>query len=101
MYPTSAQDQQLNENGNSLYIAPNPVSSNFTLKYNLAQLGPVEFTLYDGRGKLVSKQMKESTPSYLGELNWNIDQKLASGECYISMQQKGKKVATCKLIKTK
>ena len=101
LYPTSAQDQQLNENGNSLYIAPNPVSSNFTLKYNLAQLGPVEFTLYDGRGKLVSKQMKESTPSYLGELNWNIDQKLACGEYYISMQQKGKKVATCKLIKTK
>ena len=101
LYPTSAQDQQLNENGNSLYIAPNPVSSNFTLKYNLAQLAPVEFTLYDGRGKLVSKQMKESTPSYLGELNWNIDQKLACGEYYISMQQKGKKVATCKLIKTK
>lgn len=45
--------------------------------------------------------MKESTPSYLGELNWNIDQELASGEYYISMQQKGKKVATCKLIKTK
>ena len=97
LYPTSVE--QLTETENSFTIAPNPVASNFTVKYNLADLAPVEFMLYNGSGQLVNKRKIENAPSHSGELKWNIDSKLAAGEYYMIIQQGGKKLATCKLIK--
>lgn len=100
LYPTSIASQELNENGNSLQIAPNPVNSNFTLKYNVADLSPVEFTIHDLNGKLIEKRKTGNIQFRTGEYAWTINSKMASGEYYISMQQKGKKLASCKLIKT-
>ncbi|HAH23575.1 MAG TPA: hypothetical protein DCL77_07435, partial [Prolixibacteraceae bacterium] len=82
LYPTSVQ--QLTRNECSLSIAPNPVKDHFTVKYNLTELSPIEFMLYDSMGKLVSKQKKEDTPSYSGECKWIIDGKLADGEYYMT-----------------
>jgi len=100
LYPTSISDQQLTKTDYSLQIAPNPVNSNFTLKYNVADLSPIEFTLYNLNGKQIDKQRIENVQSRSGEFAWTINSKLSSGEYYISMQQKGKKVAACKLIKS-
>jgi hypothetical protein len=101
LFPTSISDIPQPDIGNTILVAPNPISSNFRVIYKLGKPAPVEFSLYNSRGKLINRRMEENTTSLSGEFNWTIDRKLASGEYYISMQQKGGKVATCKLIKTK
>lgn len=100
LYPTSIPNQQLTKTGYSLLIVPNPINSNFTIKYNVADLSPVEFIMYNLNGKFIEKQRIENIQSRSGEFNWTINSKLASGQYYISMKQKGTKVATCKLIKS-
>ena len=98
LYPTSAQELSMN-GGNSLQVLPNPVSSNFTIKYDLADLSPVEFILYSLNGTLVGKQKIENIHSRSGEFVWSSKSKLSSGEYHVVVQQNGKKVASCKLIK--
>ncbi len=96
---TAIRNLQPSENEYSLVISPNPVSSNFTLKYKLSKLSPVEFMLYDCNGKLLGKQRKENIISLSGEFYWKTNSELASGLYYISMQQKGKNLAISKFIK--
>ena len=85
---------------NSFLIAPNPLNNNnFTVKYFLAELSPIEFYLYDLNGKIFEKQKLANIPALCGEFNWTIHSKLDLGEYVISMHQKGLKVAVCKLIK--
>jgi hypothetical protein len=96
---TSLQNQVITENGNSLSIAPNPVSSNFVVKYNVKELSPIEFSIYNINGRIVDKLKYENIPSPSGEFNWTINNRLAPGVYYISMQQKDAKVAMCKLVK--
>ncbi|HEY3372774.1 MAG TPA: glycoside hydrolase family 9 protein [Prolixibacteraceae bacterium] len=99
LIPTSVK--QFTKNDYSLTIAPNPVNSNFTVNYHLKELAPIEFTLYNSKGKLISNPKTENPSSQSGEFKWNIDRRHASGEYYLIMQQKGKRVATCKLLKIK
>jgi endoglucanase len=100
LYPTGIETLPLSENGYSLQVAPNPVRQNFSVKYNVADLSPIEFALFNLKGNLIEKQKIEYPPSKIGELNWTINPKFASGEYYMVMQQNGSKVAACKLIKT-
>ena len=101
IYPTSALDLSQSENLASLQIVPNPVKNHFVLKYSLAELSPVEFALFDAKGNLIEKQKIKNPQSLTDEFNWSINPKLSSGEYYICMQQKGRKVKSCKLIKAK
>ena len=96
---TSILNQQITESGCSLKIAPNPVNSYFTVKYMVTELSPIEFTMYDMNGNLIDKQKDQNIQSLVGEFHWTINSELGSGVYYISMQQKGRKVAACKLIK--
>ena len=99
LYPTSIQLNQLAENGYSILVAPNPVERNFKVKYTVSNLDPIEFTMCDLNGRLIDKQRIEYIQTLAGEFEWSIKGKLAPGEYFIFMQQKGKNVASCKLIK--
>jgi endoglucanase len=99
LYPTSSPFHQLAENGYSILVAPNPVERNFKVKYTVSNLSPIELTMCDLMGRLIDKQRIENIPVIAGEFEWGIKGKLAPGEYYIFMQQKGKNVASCKLIK--
>jgi hypothetical protein len=50
-------------------------------------------------GNLIEILQNENVQSLSGEFNWTMMSKLAPGIYYIIMQQKGKKVAVCKLVK--
>lgn len=99
LYPTSSPIHQLVENGYSILIAPNPVERNFKVKYIVSNLTSVELTMYDLNGRLIDKQRIENIPALAGEFEWRIKGNPTPGEYYIFMQQKGKNVASCKLIK--
>jgi hypothetical protein len=96
---TSIQILPQTETEYSVNIFPNPVDSYLTIKYSLIELSPVEFMLFDMKGKLFEKQRLENMLSNSGEFKWIISHKIASGEYFISMRQGGIKVADCKLIK--
>lgn len=53
----------------------------------------------DLNGRLIDKKRIENIPTLAGEFEWRIKGNPAPGEYYIFMQQKGKNVASCKLIK--
>jgi hypothetical protein len=99
IYPTAIPDLSHTDGGYSLQVAPNPVSQNFTAKFQVTEYSPVEFKLIDLKGNLIRKQKIENMQSLSGDLSWSLDHKLASGEYYLIMQQNGTKVAECKLIK--
>jgi len=96
---TSIQSQLITESVYSLIIAPNPISTDFMVKYKLPEIAPVEFILYDVYGKQIDKQENENVQSFTGEFPWTINSKICSGIYYVVMQQKGEKVASCKLLK--
>jgi hypothetical protein len=93
----------LNQNANStncsLKIAPNPVNSVFILKYKVITLSAIEFVLYDMSGNLVEIQRNVKIKNHSGEYNWQPKSKLAPGIYCVSIQQNGKKLAECKLVK--
>ena len=99
LYPTAVQSFSQAETGNTLFVKPNPVRSSFAVRYSLTDLSPVEFLLFDVKGKLIGKHKLEQIPVQIGEFNWTTKNKLAVGEYSIVMLQKGKKVAECKVIK--
>jgi len=97
---TSIEDEISVNNGNSMVISPNPAINNFAIKYSLTELDPVEFILYDGCGRQIDSHKNISVHSYSGEYLWVLHSKINSGEYYISMNQKGKKLVTGKLFIT-
>ncbi len=99
LYPTAIGDFSAVNNGNSLVVMPNPVKGNFTLKYNLAELSPVEFSLCDIKGNLVETQIFNGIQSNSGEFVWQLKSSLASGMYIVNMHRNGKKIADCKLVK--
>jgi len=96
---TSSLDITLTDPGYSLSIVPNPVSSSFRVIYNVAELAPVEFMLYDENGRLVGKQKGENVVRASGENNWIANNSLISGTYFLCMHQNGRKVATTRFIK--
>jgi hypothetical protein len=96
---TSIQNSPRTGTENSLMVFPNPVKSFCTVKFNLDELSPVEFVLYDMKGIPIVKQNMNNLQSQSGEFYWMFNNNLCSGEYFISMEQKGIKVATFKLIK--
>ncbi|HET6559112.1 MAG TPA: glycoside hydrolase family 9 protein [Prolixibacteraceae bacterium] len=99
LIPTSIENTVSSVNVNSLTVAPNPVISNFTVKYDIAEFAPLKFTLYDEKGNEIGIREIEDISSHSGKFNWTIGNNLAAGSYYIIMQQQGKKVASYKLIK--
>lgn len=97
--PTATQDLVAVKNEYSMIVSPNPVRNDITVKYNMKELQPVIFTLFNNHGSIVGTYQEKNVSSLTGEFNWAIGHRLAPGEYYIGMKQKGKKVATCKLIK--
>jgi hypothetical protein len=96
---TSIQNEPILENEYPLKIFPNQVGGSFILEYNLVDLSPAEFNLYDSNGKLVQKQIKDDIQSRNGEFTLTLDNSQVSGIYYLTMQQSGIKLAACKLIK--
>ena len=99
LFPTSAENISVSETENSLLVAPNPVKSNFTVKYKLTELSPVEFNLCDMKGNLIESQQINNIQAYSGDFNWLMKSKIAPGIYFINMQQNGKNVAICKVVK--
>jgi endoglucanase len=99
--PTAIPDLSQADSEYSLQVAPNPVSQNFTAKFQVTKYSPLEFKLIDLNGNLIAKQKIENLQSLSGELNWTLHHKLGSGEYFLIMLQNGTKVAECKLIKAK
>jgi endoglucanase len=96
--PTAINSLKTSEPVNSLLIAPNPVRSSFKIKYKVSELLPIEITLFDLNGNQLGRRIIEKPQSQNGELDWAIND-LASGVYYINLNQKGIKLADCKLIK--
>lgn len=99
LIPTFVENPVSAAKVNALSVAPNPVASNFTVTYEVAELSPVKFTLLDEKGREISLREITDITSYSGKFNWSMGNHLPSGSYYILMQQKGKKVASFKLIK--
>jgi hypothetical protein len=70
------------------------------VQYTVKELSPVEFTMRDINGKLIEIQQNIIVQSGSGEFNWTIKNSTPPGIYFISMQQKGEKVAVCKVVKT-
>jgi endoglucanase len=98
--PTAIETLANSENGCSLQVLPNPVRQNLIVKYQITELTPIEFILFDLKGNMIGRQKVENPYSQTGELKWTNNKKLTSGEYYINMLQRGIKVAGCKIIKT-
>jgi hypothetical protein len=96
---TSIQNQLKTDGDYSLKITPNPVNSNFTVQYKVKELSPVEFTIYNTNGNLVERKEIANMQHHSGGFNWAIKSNTPAGIYFISMQQKGKKVASCKVVK--
>ena len=99
LYPTAIGDFLTGNNDNSLIVMPNPVKGDFSVKYNLTELSPVEFSLCDIKGNLVEKQQLNGVQANSGEFFWKLKRQLASGMYVVNMHQNGKKIADCKLVK--
>lgn len=99
LIPTAIENTIPYLNVNSISVAPNPVISNFTVRYNVAELSPLRFTLFDERGREISVREIGNISSHSGKFNWTVGNSLVAGSYYIIMQQKGQKVASYKLIK--
>jgi endoglucanase len=84
---------------NSIHIIPNPVDQIFTLQYQLKELSPVEFTIFDSKGKLVDKIVTKRN-SKSGEIDWILDDRYATGTYFVNMMQNGKKLTTAIFLKT-
>lgn len=97
--PTAMMDLTPAEKEYSLTISPNPVKNDFTVKYNVMNLSPIIFTLYDNKGNIVGSHQENAESTFTGKFNWEINHGLPPGEYYIGMHQKGQRKATCKLIK--
>jgi hypothetical protein len=97
--PTAVSELSTNKEGISLVVLPNPVKGDFSVKYNLTELSPVEFSLRDIKGNLIEEQQLNGVQAYSGEFFWKLKRQLASGMYVINMHQNGKKVADCKLVK--
>ena len=96
---TSISDNTIGETGYSFQIAPNPVKSNFKIKYNTSDLSPIEFTLYDNAGKQIDKKRLDNIQAFDGEFNWILSSEISAGVYSICFQQNGLRMATGKLIK--
>lgn len=96
--PTAISDLS-DGGGNSIVILPNPVKGDFSIKYNLTELSPLEFSLCDIKGNLVETKKANGIQSNSGEIFWQLKRSLAPGMYMINMNQNGKKIAGCKLIK--
>lgn len=97
--PTAIGDLSNGNNVNSLLVMPNPVNGDFSLKYNLTELSPVEFSICDIKGNLIETQIFNGIQSNSGEFFWKLKRQLASGMYVVNMHQNGKKIADCKLVK--
>jgi hypothetical protein len=97
--PTAVNDLSANKEGNSLVVLPNPVKGDFSVKYNLDELSPIEFSLRDIKGNLIEEQQLTRVQANSGEFFWKLKRILASGMYVINMYQNGRKIADCKLVK--
>lgn len=97
---TSIQNQLNTEGDNSIIIKPNPVIRSFNVQYKVKELSPVEFTIYNINGNLVEIKEIANIQAHSGGFDWAIKSNTPAGIYFINMQQKGKKVAGLKMIKT-
>lgn len=97
--PTSIENSPSAANVNSISVSPNPITRDFTVKYDVSELYPIRFTLYNENGQEMDVQEINKISSHSGKFKWTMTNNLANGSYYIIMQQKGKKVAYYKLVK--
>lgn len=97
--PTAIGDFSMGDNGNSIRVFPNPVKDGFSLKYNLSEVSPVDFSLCDIKGNLIETQNLSGIQANSGEFVWQLKSSLAPGMYIVNMHSNGKKLADCKLVK--
>lgn len=91
-------DNELANENNFLKVYPNPFNHSTTFNYNLENNSTVSLFVYNMNGKLIDKVINnQEQPSGLHEVNWNIDQQLAPGIYFYSMNINGK-ISSGKLI---
>lgn len=97
---TSIDHRISSGNGYSISILPNPVKDIFTVKYKVAELSPIEFTIYDSSGRIVDKQKLDNIHTNEGEFDWEIRTLHASGIYYLTMRQSCKERLSIQLMKS-
>jgi endoglucanase len=97
---TSIHNPEAQGSGNDLFILPNPVYDHFTVAYHVAEISPMEFTLWDVNGRLVDRQSVENIQSRDGEFEWRGERHLGSGTYLLRMVQKGNQVASFTFLKS-
>ena len=97
--PTSYQDLQ--ENSYSISVFPDPFNENFTVRYHVTDLSPVEFILWDPSGRMVDRMSLYDIQSAAGEFSWKTDKLTTPGIYFMTMQQTSGNMLTIKLLKSR
>jgi endoglucanase len=95
---TGVTDESGKARINAVRVAPNPVSDDFVLQYSLTENAPVEFRIYSMDGRLVGEQRPESVFGFTGTMRWT-NERPDAGVYIVHMLQRGKQVASCRLVK--
>jgi hypothetical protein len=53
-------------------VWPNPVRNHTTIRFNLPQSGPVELAVYDLRGRLVRRLVRDTRMAGPGQVEWSV-----------------------------
>ena len=80
---------------------PNPFNPRTTIRYNLAEAGPVELTLYDVTGRLVRRLLAATLPAGGHEVIWegtDGDGRAVTSGVYLLMMRAGRHVETERLV---
>lgn len=96
---TSVDDLKNPDSSGDLKIYHNQAENKMNIAYQLVDLSPAGFSLFDMNGKLVKQQVIENNSSLNGTLNWTLNNQLSNGTYILNLTQNGKKIAETKLMK--
>ena len=71
---------------NSLLIYPSIIEDRVVMEYELEEIGPIEFSVYDAQGRLVEDLIRIERPAKKGLWQWNVDRALSPGVYLIQMR---------------
>jgi endoglucanase len=99
--PTDINPDISEENVNSVSVVPNPVSDGFMVNYTLINPEPVDFVLFDNNGRMITKINDLECDAHTGNFSWPVNGNFLPGVYYLSMQLKGRELASVRFIKTR
>jgi hypothetical protein len=99
--PTDIKPDISEEKVNSVSVVPNPVSDGFMVNYTLINPESVDFVLFDNNGRMIGKMNDLECDAHTGNFNWPVNGNFLPGVYYLSMQLKGRELASVRFIKTR